>query len=223
MMYKKLYGSVLVLGASFVATNSVACSMGMNVPQNQFSNQFGYNNYGSANTWNQSQSYGNQACFSGAVFKQNIGQVGNGFANDDCSGRFTNALNNFREVMRHAIDAGGIRITDVSSVIVAQSTLIDVMSDVISSLLQAQQQQLGKNGEVSDLFTKLGNIFSSYSPSSSQDIASEIAKLRQQVNEKNKEVITLMTSNQKDKAAAVNEEVIALKKKILALQNRTNH
>ena len=125
--------------------------------------------------------YMDQSCFSGP-FCQNMGQISNNLNNSDCSGRFTTALMEFRNVMKCAATPGGVSFTDFPALILAQSKLIDVMSDIISSLLQSQQWQLDNGNKVRDMLTNLGNIFAScptirYTPEITAD--SKISELSQ--------------------------------------------
>ena len=153
MFYKKVYRSVLALSASFVATSSGSCSMFANMQQNQYISNM--------NTMTRPRyNYMDQSCFSGP-FCQNMGQISNNLNNSDCSGRFTTALMEFRNVMKCAATPGGVSFTDFPALILAQSKLIDVMSDIISSLLQSQQWQLDNGNKVRDMLTNLGNIFAS--------------------------------------------------------------
>ncbi len=89
------------------------------------------------------------------------------FANEDCSGRFSGALAEFREATRRTLESGEVRFADVSSVMVAQSKFIEAISDVILSMLRSQQQLFIENKEVADRLEKLGSVFSSNSKGNS--------------------------------------------------------
>ena len=147
MMCKKLYGSALVLGASFVTMNSVSYSMiadanriqqGRYVPQSQCCNSNNYFNNG----------YG--------VNQRDFQQ--NSFANDDCSPKFQAALNDFHSVMSRPSVIGGVNLTDFPAVISAQNRLIDAMSEVISFLLRMQQQQVDRDNALRDVYMRRGDL-----------------------------------------------------------------
>ena len=147
MMCKKLYGSALVLGASFVTMNSVSYSMiadanriqhGWYAPQSQCCNSNNYFNNG----------YG--------VNQRDFQQ--NSFANDDCSPKFQAALNDFHSVMSRPSVIGGVNLTDFPAVISAQNRLIDAMSEVISFLLRMQQQQVDRDNALRDVYMRRGDL-----------------------------------------------------------------
>ena len=147
MMCKKLYGSALVLGASFVTMNSVSYSMvadvnrvkqGWYTPQNQCYN---------------SNNYFNNDC---GVNQQDFHQ--NSFADDECSPKFQAALNDFHSVMSRPSVIGGVKLTDFPAVISAQNRLIDAMSEVISFLLRMQQQQVDRDNALRDVYMRRGDL-----------------------------------------------------------------
>ena len=156
MIYKKLYGSVLILGASFVATSSTSYSMVANMRQNR--NQVRYMAPNSSCNFN-SCNYPSQS-----NFQQGMVSCQNNLIADDCSARFTNALGEFRSTMNQSLNVGGISLSNFSAVISAQTKLIDAMSDVISLLLRAQERQSTKSNEVKNILIMLENVFSQVSP-----------------------------------------------------------
>lgn len=152
-MCKKLYGSALVLGASFVTMNSVSYSMvadvnrvqqGWYAPQKQCCNSNNYfnNNYGVNQQDFQQNSFANEA----------------NEANDDCSPKFQAALNDFHSVMSRPSVIGGVNLTDFPAVVSAQNRLIDAMSEVIFFLLRMQQQQVDRDNALMDVYMRRGNL-----------------------------------------------------------------
>ena len=155
MIYKKLYGSVLILGASFVATSSTSYSMVANMRQNR--NQVRYMSQTSSSDYNY---FNNSSCLRKPDLLQEMELCQVNLTADDCSARFANALGEFRSTMNQSLNVGGISLSNFSAVISAQTKLIDAMSDVISLLLRAQERQSTKSNEVKNILIMLENVFS---------------------------------------------------------------
>ena len=188
-MCKKLYGSALVLGASFVTMNSVSYSMiadanriqhGWYAPQSQCCNS---NNY-----------FNNDYGVNQRDFQQNS------FANDDCSPKFQAALNDFHSVMSRPSVIGGVNLTDFPAVISAQNRLIDAMSEVISFLLRMQQQQVDRDNALRDVYMRRGDLRASPFANRQKPEKEEKKDWKRQLSDEDYELINMyLNYDKKDK------------------------